>query len=53
MTKAGNDKLKFAGQGEQNHSILLTFRVCFVSYAARFNTNPLFLVCPAFSNLNL
>jgi len=32
-------KLKFAGVIEQNHSILLTFRVCFVSYAARFNTN--------------
>src|SRR6266404_3471987 len=34
-------------------SILLTIRVCFVSYAGRFGTIPLFIVCPAFSSLNL
>jgi hypothetical protein len=32
-----NDKLKFVGQGQLNHSILLTFPVRFVSYSGRFS----------------
>jgi hypothetical protein len=48
------DKLKFVGPVEQNHSILLTIAVCFVSYSGRFSRpSHLFLVCPAFSSLNL
>ena len=44
------DNLKLV---EQNLPILLTIRALFVSYARRFNSIPVLMVCSAFSNLIL
>jgi len=46
-------RAKETERAEQNHSILLTIEACFVSYAGHFKTIRLFMICPAFSSLNL
>jgi hypothetical protein len=46
-------RAKETERAEQNHSILLTIGACFVSYAGHFKTIRLFMICPAFSSLNL